>query len=293
MTNKIISMKTIAEQLNDVTYTDYYYRLMLLARSVFEWENLPPHINEKWIERYLFHEGECVFFKDEKLGYMVAGCTDAGSVNAYDEPTKVHPVATNYSGPTLENGVDCVVIKNNDIRLPTKFSVELFAYRLADISRTIDINIAAQKTPAYIQCSDRQMRSMKTLFKKWNGFEPLIIVDKNMDTEPINVIDTKAPVVFDKLQIQKHSIWNEAMTFLGVNNANMDKRERLVDDEVQANNEQVELAAQVMLKARQRACEEINKMFNLNISVKLRDLQAEILSEPLNGSEDDFSEGGE
>ena len=287
MTNEIISMKTIAEQLNDITYTDYYYRLMLLARSVFEWENLPPHINEKWIERYLFHDGECVFFKDAELGLMVAGCTDAGSINAYDEPTKVKPVATNYMGPTLENGINCVVIKNNDIRLPTKFSVELFAFRLADISRTIDINIAAQKTPAYIQATDRQKRSMQAVFKKWNGYEPLIIVDKNMDTDPINVIDTKAPVVFDKLQIHKHAIWNEAMTFLGVNNANMDKRERLVDDEVQANNEQVELAAQVMLKARQRACDEINKMFNLNISVKLRDLQPEAL----NGSEVNVEDG--
>jgi len=271
-TYKVLSMKSLASRLNDLTYTDYYYRLMLKARAVFEWENLPNGIDEKWIERFLYAEGKCVFFKHPDLGFMICRCTPSGQLNNYDEPTKVTPIGTNFTYRELKNFDESVLIRNNDEMIPTMFSIQMFAYRLADISRTIDINVNAQKTPVLIRTTERKKNSLKNLYSQWSGNEPVIYGDKNgLDDEPMETLDTKAPVVFDKLQIQKHEIWNEAMTFLGINNANMNKRERLVDDEVQANNEQIKLSAQVMLKARELACEQINKMFGTNISVKLRD----------------------
>lgn len=276
--------KELEKTLNERTFRDYYNRLKLLAKTVFKWENLPNSIDEKWIEEFLFSEGKCMFFRDPELGLMVAKCTEAGDLNPYDEPTLLTPVATNFerTGATYENGVDCVLIRNNDEMIPTASSVNLYAYRLTDISRTIDINIAAQKTPTLITCSEKQRMTLKNVYKQWNGFEPVIFGSKDIDLTGITVLKTDAPIVFDKLQIEKHHIWNECMTFLGINNANMDKRERLVDDEVQANNEQVELFAHVMLKARERACELINDMFSTNIKVSFRNTQKELL----NGSED-------
>lgn len=269
----VIPMKTIAKVLNDRTYTDYFYRLSLISRAIFKWNNLPNAMDEKWIERYLFSEGKCLFFNDKEKGFMVTKSADFGNLNPYDEPVQVSPFATNYTGNTLENGSNCVIIRNNDLMIPTAPTIELFAYRLAEISRTIDININGQKTPFVILCSDKQRLSMKNLYSQLTGNEPAIFGDKNLDIENVKVLNTNAPIVFDKLQIQKHSIWNECMTFLGINNANMDKRERLVDDEVQANNEQVEICADVMLKARERACEEINRIFNLEVSVERRKIK--------------------
>lgn len=267
----VISMKSVAQQLNNRTYTDYYYRLMLLARSVFKWENLPNGIDEKWIERYLFNEGSCIFFHDSNLGYMVTKYTEDGELNFYDEPTQLCPSATNYQETrSLKNGVDAVIIRNNDDMIPTCYTIQLYALRLAEISRTIDINVNAQKTPVLLLSSEKQKQTMKQVFKQWNGFEPVIYGDKDMNVEGIKALKIDAPIVFDKLQYQKHSIWNECMTFLGVNNANQDKRERLVDDEVQANNEQIELSANIMLKARERACEQINNIFGTEIKVSLR-----------------------
>ena len=266
----VIKMKSIAKDLNDLTYTDYFYRLMLIARSVFKWHNLPNGIDEKWIERYLFTEGQCMFFKDSEKGFMVAKCSPAGNLNVYDEPTLLRGYGTNYIGDVSENNEEAILIRNNDEMIPTSPTIQLYALRLAEITRTIDININAQKTPVMILCSDKQKLSLKHVYKQWNGFEPVIFGDKNLDIDGIRTLQTDAPIVFDKLQIQKHSVWNECMTFLGINNANMDKRERLVDDEVQANNHQIEISAEVMLKARERACEMINEKFGLDVWVEMR-----------------------
>lgn len=288
---KVLSMKSVAEQINDLTYTDYYYRLMLIARTRFKWNNLPKGIDEKWIEQYLFTDGKCIFFKDEDLGFIVTKCGLVGNLNNYDEPTRLQPIATNYTHKDLENNEDCILIRNNDEMIPTRPTIKMYAYRLADISRTIDINVQAQKTPLLIKCTEKQKQSLKKVYRNWNGNEPVTFADKSLELNTFEVLKTDAPIVFDKLQLQKHMIWNECMCFLGINNANMDKRERLVASEVQANNEQIEISAHVMLKAREKACELINNKFGTNISVEIRNIEIEDIEDsepiqnPLNKSE--------
>lgn len=276
---QLIGYKSLSKALNDRILTDYFYRLMLISKALFKWENLPNGIDEKWIERYLFTEGACIFYKDPTLGFMVAKMGENGMLNAYDEPTDVFPYATNYeyTGEQLINNANCVIIRNNDDMLPTAPTIQLYAYKLTNIDRTIDTNIMAMKMPIIVKCTDKQKLSLKQAMNQRNDNEPVIYADKSLNTEEISVLKTDAPIVFDKLQIQKHAVWNECMTFLGVNNANMDKRERLVDDEVQANNEQVQASEDVMLKARERACELINKMFGTNIKVSRRNLSKDVL----------------
>lgn len=276
---RLLGYKSFSKRLNDRILTDYYYRLMLLSRALFKWNNLPNGIDEKWIERYLFSEGACMFYKDPKLGFMVAKIGYTGPLNYYDEPTTLKPYATNYiyEGETLTNNINTVIIRNNDEMLPTAPTIQLYAFKLTNIDRTIDTNVIAQKMPLVIKCSDKQRLSFKNAINQRNDNEPVIYADKSMNTDEMTVLKTDAPIVFDKLQIQKHAVWNECMTFLGVNNANMDKRERLVDDEVQANNEQVQASEDIFLKARQKACDEINKMFGTNITVERRNLSKDVL----------------
>lgn len=266
----VISMKSIAKTLNDLTYTDYYYRLVLIARSVYKWNNLPNGISEKWLERYLFNEGECIFYNDPVKGFMIAKCTESGALNYYDEPTLLTPYGTGYMGKPLQNGDECVMIQNNDLRLPTSPTLQLYAFRLAEATRTSDVNINAQKTPTIVLCNDRQKTSLKRAINQVQENEVVIWGDKNLDIEGVKALKIDAPIVFDKIRLEKHAIWNECMTFLGLNNANQDKRERLVANEVEANNEQVEACGNVFLKARQEACEKINKLFDLDISVEMR-----------------------
>lgn len=268
----LLNYNSIEKKLNNIVYTNYFYRLMLLARSLFKWNNLPNGIDEKWIERYLFSNGACIFFKDPTFGYMVTKFTESGKLNYYDEPTKVKAYATNFSPENLdlENNENCIIIRNNDDMLPTFPTIQMYSAKLTNIDRTIDTNVDQMKMPYVITCSDKQRLSFKQAMNQRKANEPVIYADKNLDLNEIKVLKTDAPIVFDKLQIQKMNVWNECMTFLGINNANTDKRERLISDEVIANDQLIKSNEDVMLKSRIKACELINKMFGLNISVERR-----------------------
>lgn len=267
-------IKTI--ELNALTYHDIYKQLSLLAKNIFEWINLPDTVNERFLERILFEEGKIVFFKDDKFGYVITKCNNKTALNFYEEPTKVTTVAVgeNYINKTLDAD-QCVIIRNNCDEIPTRYAVRLYTQRITDAQRTIDVNINQQKTPLIILCDDTQRLTLINLFKKYNGNEPFIFADKSLrDTlDKIKTVDTKAPYLADKLMKYKHDIWNEFYTYIGINNVNSDKRERLITDEVNANNEQIEYSALIMLNERKRACKLINKMFGLNIDVKIRDIK--------------------
>lgn len=261
---------------NNMTFSYYYYKLMLVARSLFEWENLPNNMDERWIEKYLFTSGKCIFYKDPTMGFMVAGLAQQGSVNCYGDPTSVWPVAENYTynGEKLVNGENCYVIRNNDLMLPNFPIIRHYAYKLCNIDRAIDTNVEAVKTPIIVRCSEKQKLSLKNAINQRKDNEPVIWSSDLSDiNEMVDTLTTNAPIVFPQLQTQKHMILNEVFTDLGINNANMDKRERMVANEVEANNEQVKACEDVMLKARQQACKEINRIFGTNISVKRRKLE--------------------
>ena len=232
-------------------------------------------MDERWIEKYLFTSGKCIFFKDPTLGFMVAGLAQQGSVNCYGDPTDVYPIAENYvyDGPKLINGVNCYVIRNNDLMLPNFPIVRHYSFKLTNIDRAIDTNIEAQKTPILVRCSDREKLSLKNAINQRRDNEPVIwTTDQSNLADMVSTLEINAPPVFKDLQTQKHMILNEVFTDFGINNANMDKKERMVANEVEANNEQVKASEDVMLKAREQACKDINRIFGLDMSVKRRDL---------------------
>lgn len=271
---KLLSYKSVAQMANNMTFSYYYYKLMLIARSLFKWEGLPNNMDERWIEKYLFTSGKCIFYKDPTMGFMVAGFGQQGGINCYGDPTSVYPVAENYvyNGPKLVNGENCIVVRNNDLMLPTFPTIRHYSYKLTNLDRAIDVNIEAQKTPIIVRCSEKQKLSLKNAINQRRDNEPVIwTADTGNIGDMVDTLTLNAPAVFKDLQTQKHMILNEVFTDLGINNANMDKRERMVANEVEANNEQVKASEDVMLKAREQACKEINRIFGTNISVRRRD----------------------
>lgn len=256
-------------ELNNKTYIDYYNRLMELALNVFEWKNLPDTVDERFLELALYEHGYCVYFNDEFVGDLALTCTIGGQLDVYRVPILRRAYAQNGYNKLLSSK-DSVLIFNNYLHTPTSLTIELFARRLYEIERTIDVNVKAQKTPNLILSSEQQRLTMQNLYMQYDGNEPFIFGDKNMDIEGIKSLKTDAPFVSDKLQILKHQIWNEALTFCGIENSNADKKERLVSDEVGSNYGNIEAQRNVMLNARRQAVKKINKMFGTNIEVGFR-----------------------
>lgn len=256
-------------QINNQTYIDYYQRLMEFAINMFEWRNLPPTVDERFLELTLYEKGYCLYFNDEVVGNLALACTIGGMLDVYRIPTERRAFAVNGYNKICTSQ-DSVLIFNNYLHTPTILTIELFARRLYEIERTIDVNVKAQKTPTLVLASEQQRLTMKNLYMQYDGNEPFIFGDKDMEFDGIKCLKTDAPYVADKLQVLKHQIWNEALTFCGIENSNQDKKERLVADEVGSNYGNIEAQRNVMLNARRQAADKINRMFGTNIEVGFR-----------------------
>jgi hypothetical protein len=256
--------------LNNRTYQHYYNRLKELAISMFEWQNLPDTVDTRFLELSLFSTGMAIFFKDDELGYLALQTMIGGNLDVYNVPKIRKAYATNgFNMPLSEN--DSVIIWNNMLRTNCLTDIELFARRLYECDRTIDVNIKAQKTPLAILCDDNQRLTMKNMYAQYDGNEPFIFGSKDLDIKKIQAISTGAPFVADKIMQTKIQIWNEAMTYLGISNVNFQKKERLVTDEVTRNMGSTVSSRYTRLEMRKQACRQINKMFGLNINVEYRE----------------------
>ena len=255
---------------NNATFMQYYNRLVELAISMFEWKNLPETIDPRFLELALFGDGMAVFFEDKEIGYLALRTMIGGRLNLYNIPTDRRAYASNgYNMPLTQD--DSVIIWNNLMHTNSVLEVSNFSKRLWDLDRTIDVNAKAQKTPILIRCEESQRLTLKNLYKQYSGNEPVIYADKGLAAKPIDVLNTGAPYVCDKLYELKTQIWNEALTYLGISNVSYQKKERLLQDEVQRNLGGTIASRYSRLEARRQAANEINKMFGLNIDVNFRE----------------------
>ena len=255
--------------MNDLVYIDYYTRLKEYAINTFQWINLPDTVDARYLELMLCERGKVCFFQDELVGFMALPVNEYGNLNVYNYPTEhgIYAVNGYNKNRTIE---DSVVIYNNYLRLPTVLTLSLYAERLSKIQRTIDVNIGACKTPYIIVATENQRLALENAFNQIDENKPALFFTNEMNLDNIKALDLKTPYVSDKLTLLKHDVWNEAMTFLGIENSNTDKKERMITDEVNSNDGQIEASRFNMLDARLEACEKINKMFGLNISCKFR-----------------------
>ena len=296
--------------MNNITYLDYLNRFRRIALARFEWVNLPTSMNARWLEMCLFDYGKASLLKDEKLGFINTKCSNNNRINLYGIPSDLHCYSFEYQkwrklycGLNEINGNDpykeAILVMNDYDMTPTLSMMDLFAYRLYECDRTCDVNVKAQKHPVMIICDENQRLTMENLYSQYDGNEPFIFGDKNqLDEKNLRAINTNAPIVLKQIDEHKKEIWNEALTYLGINNINVEKKERAVVDEINSNNELVNLNLDVYLKPRQEACRQFNELFGLTgtdkeISVRVNSDLANVIKKELSSVKDYQKEGEE
>lgn len=275
-------------KLNRLSFDFYFDRLKELAISMFEWENLPDSMDERFLEMTLFEDGQAIVFRDDVMGMLGLQVMIGGPLNVYRVPINRRAYAVNgYQNPDLtpENSV---IVFNNMLRTNSYRDVMFFARKLYEVDRAIDVNVKGQKTPKVILCDENERLTMLNLFMKYDGNQPFIFGSKNLDLKSIQTLDTSSPYLSDKLYQLKTQIWNEALTYLGISNVNFNKKERLVSDEVLRNSGSTVSSRYTRLNMREQAADEINRMFGTDIRVRYReDVQ------PVDASDELMVEGGE
>lgn len=247
---------------NTANYVYYFNRLTEIATSRFKWY-VPETVDERFLELCLFKDGMCVFFEDEALGYLSLRTMIGGPLNVYNVPIVREAYASNSYHKRLTED-DSVIIYNNYLRTNTFDTVHLFASRLANLDRCMDVNINAQKTPVLVTCRDTQRLTMVNFYEQYQGNYPFIFADSDFDSNNIRVFQTGAPFIADRVHQLKLNLWNEALSHLGISSVNDIKKERQTINEVEKHLGGTYASKYSPLEMRRKACEDINIKFGLD-----------------------------
>lgn len=262
-----------------------YHRLLrhyqTIALNRYEWKNLPNGIESRYIEQMLYDNGECALFEHPDLGLMVLRSSSRENLNAYGEPTKLQLTGYNMHYTVMMD--DCVRILNDDLAQPSANHIEYYARRMSEIDDIIMQNLRQQRFPYIFATSENNQLSVKTMYDKMVRGDYAVFVDKDMlngNPENIVVLPTQAPYLVDKLQMQKEAMEKDLLTFLGINST-VEKKERLLVDETNSNNQFIKMCSDIGFKNRQLACQMMNEKYGLNVTVeqKLETLGGEELGE--------------
>lgn len=255
---------------NFKTYEMYKRQLLTLAENVFEFTNMPEFIDTAYLNKQLLRKGTVAFFKDEVMGILALPYTSVGTLDVYGRPKSIQVIARNGYTRTLKYD-EFVLMYDNNGRYPLWLDILQYAERIAQATRTIDINIAQQKTPRFWKTKTENEKSVRDLINNVDGYENLVLTYKDIDLDDTTVVLEPAPYVADKIDMEKDKIYNEFLRLIGIANLSYQKKERNIRDEIQAMQGGTIASRFSRFEPRKKAIEQINQKFNTNIEVQYYD----------------------
>jgi hypothetical protein len=254
---------------NNYMKAHFYNLLYMMCINRFVWKNVPNNIDVDFIERELANNGELAFINDDIYGFQITYCV-GDYINMYGRPQRYLCFTENNVINKYFEADEIVIIKNNKLSQTSHDFINRYASIIGEIQKTKEVNLNGLKTPIIIQGDENEILTLKNLYKQYDGNEPVIYGKKALNMEGLKVLKTDVPDLQKTLQQTKIDTLNECLNFMGIKTV-ADKKERMVTDEVQANDDLVNICLSMFLNTRQYAVEQINKKFNLNIELELAD----------------------
>ena len=264
--------KLVNSQLSNFkTYLAYKMKMLTLAENVFQFKNMNPFIDMAYVNSELVTKGSIAFFKDEVMGLLALPYTSVGSLDIYGRPNRIAVIPKNGSYNRILNRNEFVIMYDNDSHIPIYPNIVQSAERLALIKRSIDVNIEQQRTPRVWKTSEENKKTMEDLVNQVDGNVNTIITYENIDLDDSNCILAPAPYVADKLNQDKKEEWSEFLELIGITNVSVQKRERVIRDEIICSMGGTIASRYSRFTSRKNAIDKINKLFKENIEVEFYD----------------------
>ena len=308
-----ISRKRMAQVQNNQEFINMFQNYFTMALDQFAYDGLPETCDERFIERSMLLYGQAMLARYEGAIISPAAANGA-NLNLYGYPIKgwgwglngfnhefrlFVPGAddsdvTTKAASGLElvdqyRDIEAVIGYDNPDRYPYVAYIFNAARRLADLMRSCDVAVQNLKAPYIISADETQKSSVEEAFRRRDEnvgamiFSKLTLNPDNFHVWPVN-IDYNTLTAFWQ---QFRNIEGQLLEILGIDsNADTDKRERLLVDEVNANNERISANFVKRLHQRELWCERANKVLGTNISVHPRKEDYHEQAADLSGVED-------
>lgn len=246
-----------------------------LAINRFSWEGLPYGLTSEQLEKLLIKHGQLMGYQDELKGLFILPCSGTKDVNPYGLPTVYRIMSENGK---INDDIDIdegILLKNNPLGIGDLDIIESYAKKIDDVEMTMEVNLFQQSIPRIILADEDSKLSAKKLIQQIRSFKFAIFGKSSLSNniKSSDVLDTQAPYILDKLQDLKVSLRNELLTYLGINNINNIKKERMIVDEVNANNDYINISLDLMYDMRKNFAYEFNKKYGTNVIVKKREVE--------------------
>ena len=267
-------------QPRDNAVNDYYTRYLLKrAMSVFEWD-LPEEWDKDYFLYILYCWGFIGVIEAPEVGIICQQCTLAGR-DIYYRPNRI--IVTNPYLPKTVSNVEYNLHKNAElIKLQPDYTglldvCMLYAARLSYIHEALYMNLINSKL-AYVFITDNKSaaQTFKKLFDSIQTGEPAVVAGTKMtdaDGKPnweIFSNNLKNNYIATDLLNDMRAVLNDFCSFVGIPSANTQKRERLITDEVNANNVETETLIDLWETTLNACIDKVNAMFGTSISVRKR-----------------------
>lgn len=258
--------------------TNIYYvnfmDLYNLAIGRFKWviPDTVKYLSTKVLEESAIVNGSVLFFENDIMGLVALPSANSGKFDINNIP-KVRNVSRANGFHAQLSYRNSVLMYNDDTHVSFMPIIEYYADLMTEIDLTIRQNLKLQRrAKAIVTDTDNENSVKRMLENNQEYLYPYLLLNESIlrgsdGAQRAYSLDLGMPFIADKLRIEKDMLRTEYLTKIGVNNTRFEKKERMTNDEIAVNNEEINSYKYTALKCRKEACAEVKRMFDVELDV--------------------------